>query len=152
MEEEIYALHRLLDRDRRYPLEAYIFVREGLAYASNVLNLGNETTVEEPEPELQLELDATQEELMPLKERHLTGQELCDAIRVYAINEFGYMARLVLEKWGITQTQDFGNVVYNMIEVGLMKKSANDCREHFDDVYDFSNAFERDYELKISGS
>ena len=115
MEEEIYALHRLLDRDRRYPLEAYIFVREGLAYASNVLNLGNETTVEEPEPELQLELDATQEELMPLKERHLTGQELCDAIRVYAINEFGYMARLVLEKWGITQTQDFGNIVYNMI-------------------------------------
>ena len=48
MEEEIYALHRLLDRDRRYPLEAYIFVREGLAYASNVLNLGNETTVSNP--------------------------------------------------------------------------------------------------------
>ncbi|MDG2014067.1 MAG: hypothetical protein P8J33_11205 [Pirellulaceae bacterium] len=150
MEEEIYALHRLLDRDTRYPLEAYIFVREGLAYASNVLNLGNETVAEEPD--LQLELDATQEDLTPHKERHLTGQELCDAIRVYAINEFGYMARLVLEKWGITQTQDFGNIVYNMIEVGLMKKSTNDCREHFDDVYDFANAFERDYELKISGS
>ena len=150
MEEEIYALHRLLHEDKRYTLEAYVFVREALAYASNVLNLGNETST--PEPEVQLDLDSTQEELTPFKERHLTGQELCDAIRQYAIKEFGYMAQLVLDKWGITKTQDFGNIVYNMIDVGLMKKSPADCREHFDDVYDFSDAFERDYELKISGT
>ena len=56
MEEEIYALHRLLHEDKRYPLEAYVFVREALAYASNVLNLDNETST--PEPEVQLDLES----------------------------------------------------------------------------------------------
>jgi uncharacterized repeat protein (TIGR04138 family) len=150
MEEEIYALHRLLRRDTRFPLEAYVFVREALAYASNVMNLGSET--EAAEPEIQLNLEASQEELPALRERHLTGQELCEAIRVYALNEFGFMARVVLEKWGITNTGHFGDIVYNMIEVGLMKKSPRDSRSHFDDVYDFADVFEKDFELKLSGS
>ena len=150
MEEEIYSLHRLLRRDTRYPLDAYIFVREALSYASNVLNLGCESTP--VESEVHLDLDARQEELEPISERHLSGQELCDAIRLYALNEFGYMARLVLEKWGVTNTGNFGDIVYNMIEVGLMKKSPKDSRSHFDNVYEFDIVFERDFELKPSGS
>ena len=150
MEEEIYALHRLLRRDTRYPLDAYVFVREALSYASNVLNLGSESPP--MEQEVQLDLESPHEELEPLTERHLTGQELCDAIRLYALNEFGFMARLVLEKWGITKTQHFGDIVYNMIEVGLMKKSPKDSRSHFDDVYEFADVFERDFEVKLSGS
>ncbi len=150
MEEEIYALHRLLRRDTRYPLEAYVFVREALSYASSVLNLGSESPP--VLPEVQLDLESRQEELEPITERHLTGQELCEAIRLYALNEFGYMARVVLEKWGITETQHFGDIVYNMIEVGLMKKSPKDSRAHFDAVYDFADVFEKDFDLKLSES
>ena len=61
------------------------------------------------------------------------------------------MARAVLENWGITLTQHFGDIVYNMIDVGLMKKSPRDSRAHFDDVYDFKSVFETDFEL-TSGS
>lgn len=150
MEEEIYALHRLLRRDTRYPLDAYVFVREALSYASNILNLGSETAP--VETEVQLDLEHQHEELEPLTERHLSGQELCDAIRLYALNEFGYMARVVLSNWGIEKTQHFGDIVYNMIDVGLMKKSPRDSRSHFDDVYDFRDVFEKDFELKLSGS
>lgn len=150
MEDEVYSLHKLLKNDTRFPLDAYVFVREALGYASDILNLGSDTV--QVEPEVQLDLESRHEELEPITERHLTGQELCEAIRLYAINEFGYMAKVVLQKWGITRTQHFGDIVYNMIEVGLMKKSPRDSRSHFDNVYDFDDVFEKDFELKLSGS
>lgn len=150
MKDEVYSLHKLLKKDTRFPLDAYVFVREALGYASDILNLGSETV--QVETEVQLDLEAKNEDQEPVTERHLTGQELCEAIRMYALNEFGYMARVVLENWGITETQHFGDIVYNMIDVGLMKKSPRDSRAHFDDVYDFTAVFETDFELKLSGS
>jgi uncharacterized repeat protein (TIGR04138 family) len=138
------ALHRLLRKDPRFPLDAYLFVREALAYAADELNLGN------PQfevPVLELEEEDPDEE--SVVERHLTGQELCEAIRQFAIDQFGYMARIVLSNWGIAATSHFGDIVYNMIDVGLMKKSPHDCRSHFDDVYDFDEVFDRQYQMKI---
>lgn len=149
MKDEVIALHRLLRKDPRFPLDAYLFVREALSYAADELNLGSarfETPVLDIE---QYEETGEDEDVV---ERHLTGQELCEAIRQYAINQFGYMAQIVLRNWGITSTGDFGDIVYNMIDVGLMKKSPQDCRSHFDDVYDFEQVFEQQFEMKMSGS
>ena len=151
MEEEIYRLHKLLKSDTRFPLDAYVFVREALSFASDVLNLGGEAPAP-AEPDVQLDLDAVHEELELNQEKHLTGQELCEAIRLFALNEFGYMARVVLANWGITETGHFGDIVYNMIDVGLMKKSPQDSRSHFDDVYEFGKVFEGDFEIEHSGS
>ena len=81
------------------------------------------------------------------RERHLTGQELCEAIRQFAINQYGYMAKVVLQRWGITATGNFGDIVYNMIEMGVMKKSPQDRRTHFDNVYDFDHVFESNFEM-----
>ncbi len=141
MSDEVISLQRLLEEDKRYPLDAYVFVRDALTYASDELNLGN--AIHEPT----LELESTARPGKPA-EKHLTGQELCNAIRLYAINQFGYMAKKVLNNWGIASTGDFGNIVFNMINIGLMKKSQNDRREHFDDVYDFDEVFEKQFELK----
>ena len=80
----------------------------------------------------------------PRVEHHLTGQELCEAIRVFSLNQFGLMSRVVLKNWKIESTADFGELVYNMIGVGLMKKSKGDDRKHFDNVYDFESAFQGD--------
>ncbi len=74
-------------------------------------------------------------------ERHLTGQELSEAIRQYAIDQYGFLAKQVLNSWGLHTTGDFGEVVYNLIRVGLMKKSSEDRREDFDDCFDFEQAF-----------
>ncbi len=124
------ALIEIASRDKRYPLEAYRFVREALSYASDILEMGSEK-ITDPEN------DAT-----PRVEHHLTGQELCEAIRVFSLNQFGLMSRAVLKNWNIESTADFGEIVYNMIAVGLMKKSKGDDRKHFDNVYEFDSAFQ----------
>ncbi|MCA9264367.1 MAG: hypothetical protein KDA60_10985 [Planctomycetales bacterium] len=118
----------LLKKDRRYPFEAYQFVRESLAFAQKELEMG-----------------CAEEEAATEEERHLTGQELCEAIRQYAVLQFGYMAQVVLKNWGITTTGDFGEIVYNLIGIDMMKKSKTDRREDFDDVYDFEEVFRRQF-------
>ncbi len=126
---------RLLKEDPRYQLEAYQFVREGLTYAQEIMMMGSD------------EPAAGSGEL----ERHLTGQQLCEAIRKYAIDQFGYMANVVLSNWGIRETRDIGNIVYNLIDVDLMKRSANDKVEDFDNVYSFEEAFQLGFEIDPDG-
>ena len=84
-------------------------------------------------------------------EPHLTGQELCGAIRLYAQELYGLMAKVVVNSWGVTSTSDFGEIVYKLIEIGEMTKSDRDQREDFDDVYDFTHAFQRDYQIRVIG-
>ena len=127
-----HPLEPVLENDPRYPVEAYEFVREALAYAQDVMGMG---VAEVVDPE-----DAK-------TERHLTGQELCEASRRYAIDQYGMMAHVVLKQWGIHSTSDLGEVVYNLIRVDLMRKSNADRREDFDDVYDFQKAFNDEFDF-----
>ena len=83
------------------------------------------------------------------KERHLTGQQLCEALRQYALDQYGYMAKTVLNSWGLQTTSDFGEIVYNMIREKLMKKSETDRREDFDDVYGFDTALQQNYDISL---
>jgi uncharacterized repeat protein (TIGR04138 family) len=130
MTELPHPIFRVLTKDPRYTIEAYQFVREALNYAHTVMGLGTQTDVKKSEPG---------------RERHLTGQELCEASRRYALEQYGLMARTVLKSWGICCTSDLGEIVYNMISVDLMKKSERDHREDFDDVFDFQDGFERGF-------
>ena len=132
---------KLLEDDPRYRLEAYQFVREALSYAQDVMTDGDEEKKEEkkvPRSEETTEVD-----------RHLTGQQLCEAIRRYALDQFGYMAQVVLKSWGVTSTSDFGEIVYNLIRIGFMKKSETDRREDFDDVYSFDEALRGQFEITL---
>lgn len=130
----------LLVADPRYKREAYGFVFEALRYAHDTLGLGTDTpteTIDTPEG-----IEAAE------GQRHLTGGELSDAIRKFALEQFGYMAKTVLESWGIRKTGDFGNIVFNLIEIGEMSKTKQDRREDFDDIYDFEEAFRRDFVIE----
>ena len=132
-------IRQLLENDGRYTFEAYQFVREALAYAHDALGLGTAVQADEDEDDASGERNPA--------EQHLTGQQLCEAIRQYALEQYGYMARVVLKSWGITCTSDFGEIVYNLIAIRLMKKSSHDRREDFDDVYDFDEAFCKDFRI-----
>ena len=136
MSDESFSIYELVEKDPRYPIEAYVFVREALAFASDSLELGS----------CQDDLHVAHLQ-NPQREQHLTGQELCEAIRQFALNQFGYMAQVVLGSWGIFDTGGFGDIVYNMIDAGLMKKSTNDRRAHFDDVFDFDEVFNDNFEI-----
>ncbi len=130
MSEKVHPIIELLEQDQRYHIEAYQFVREALAYAQETLKMPAQKTDEEGGAD-----------------HHITGQQLCEAIRRFALEKYGYMAKLVLANWGIHQTGDFGEIVYNLIRIKQMKKSDADRREDFDNVYDFENAFDPVFEL-----
>lgn len=149
-----HSFIELLKRDRRYKAEAYAFVFETLEYAQNVLNLGK-NEANEPISE---ELIAENEELRTIREhdeqqtpdamRHITGQDLCRAACLYATEQYGLLAKMVLDSVGIRKTSDIGEIVYNLIRIGLMRKTAEDRREDFDDVLDFETAFDEEYRFK----
>jgi uncharacterized repeat protein (TIGR04138 family) len=134
------AIAKLLQEDRRYPLEAYIFVFEALHYAQNVLGMGSETVSEQSGEE-------EEEDTGP--QRHVTGQELCQAVRQFALEQYGYMAKLVLANWGLHATRDIGEIVFNLIRIGRMRKTPHDRREDFDDVYDFDSAFREEFRIVL---
>lgn len=85
-----------------------------------------------------------QQARMP-ERRHVDGRELSVAVRDLAIERFGVTARLVLEHWGVTRTSDLGDIVFTMVELGLLMSQPTDSRNDFDDVYDFDTAFESAY-------
>jgi len=135
MTEKIFPIIELLQQDQRYKLEAYQFVREALQYAQEVLSM--------PAQEAPTGKAAK-------TEHHLTGQQLCEAIRIYAVEQYGYLAQTVLNNWGIYKTGDFGEIVYNLIRIEEMRKSKQDRREDFDNQYNFDDAFEPIFHLNAA--
>jgi uncharacterized repeat protein (TIGR04138 family) len=143
-------LLELLREDPRYKLHAYLFVFQALDFARQ-LGMGREAP-SEPLPEeargrfplLDAE-DVGEGEIEEEPPKHVSGQELCEAARIYASQQYGYMAKAVLNDWGIYSTSDIGEIVYNLIRIGLMRKTKEDRREDFDNVYDFDEVFCRNY-------
>jgi uncharacterized repeat protein (TIGR04138 family) len=111
-----------------YPVEAYQFVQAGLEYTVNRV-FG--------EPGQQ---PAGQS-------RHVTGQQLCHGLRELAGRQWGYLAQSVLKRWNITETIDFGRIVFSLARHKIMATTPQDTIEDFRHVYDFSKAFESAYRI-----
>jgi uncharacterized repeat protein (TIGR04138 family) len=111
------ALAQIQAKDPRYSRDAYLFVREAL--------------------------DHTQKSVAKSvrRVRHVSGQELLEGIREFALEQFGPMTKTLLEEWGVRCCQDFGEIVFNMIEVGWLAKTDKDSRADFSNGYDFDEAF-----------
>ncbi|HVX59041.1 MAG TPA: Minf_1886 family protein [Pirellulales bacterium] len=147
MSDPAQDLAELLRQDRRYKVEAYAFVFDALNYAHKTLGLGMVQESEgEDEPAEQKPRESAEEG--GSGERHLTGQQLCEAIRQYALEQYGYMAKCVLNSWGVHSTGDFGEIVFNLIRIGQMRKTKEDRREDFDDVFDFETGLTQSFQIK----
>jgi uncharacterized repeat protein (TIGR04138 family) len=127
--QRIHDFEKRVRADGRYPPEAFEFLHRGLAAASQ-------------------HKYGTPEEQAAAGARHVSGQELCLALRALALEQWGPLAPAVLKTWNIHRTRDFGELVYLMISWGLMGKQDSDNIEDFDDVYDFHTAFS-DYEIPL---
>jgi uncharacterized repeat protein (TIGR04138 family) len=157
MHELAQAVADICRRDPRFRFDAYIFVFEALNFAHHKLGMGrprDETAELEAEESEEDELDDEdlddEEDVAgdPHRgERHLSGQELCEAIRRYALEQYGYMAKCVLNSWGVYTTGDFGDVVFNLIDAEKMHKTPNDKREDFDDVFDFDVGLRQEFKI-----
>lgn len=126
-------LERIVTKDSRYDRDAYIFVREALDHTLKMLN----------KPSRQKSFRDTRETGDASKRMlsHVSGQQLLEGIRSYALQEYGPLAKTVLEHWGVTRCEDFGEIVFNMVEAGLLGKTEQDTKADFADGYDFEEAF-----------
>ncbi|MBL9186138.1 MAG: hypothetical protein JNK23_01535 [Opitutaceae bacterium] len=121
---DIVAL--ICKEDPRFDRRAYDFVRLGLDH-----------TVKEIRRK-----DATRTGAA----RHVNGPELLDGLRVYALDQYGPLAKTVLNAWGVKRCRDFGDIVFNLIEHNVFSKTDNDRPEDFADVFDFDEAFVRPFQ------
>ena len=110
------VVEQIVEKDPRYHRDAYSFLREALEHTQKSFGKKGEI-------------------------RHVSGKELLDGIRDYALRQFGPMAITVLDEWGIRTTEDFGEMVFNMVENNLLAKTENDSRDDFKGGYDFTEVF-----------
>jgi uncharacterized repeat protein (TIGR04138 family) len=110
-------MDRIRQREPRFHEHAYLFVLSALEFCQGRLT----------------------------ERRHITGRELAEGCRDLARDRFGVLARMVLEYWGITSTADMGDVVFTLVDLGLLLSQPTDTRDDFNDVFDFEDAFDRDY-------
>lgn len=115
------TLEQVVEECGRYPIEAFEFVRLGLNHTVQNIHGGR---------------------LKPDESHHVTGQQLSLGLRDFAISRYGVMARVVLSHWRIFRTQDFGRIVFAMVDNKLMQKTDEDDIRDFDDVFDFREAFD----------
>ncbi len=135
-------LGRVIARDPRYTIEGYTFVLESLRLAQHRKLKAQRKRADRPRssrPRKKASPEPTGEAGAE-KPGHVTGRELCLAVRNLAVRYYGAMAVTVLEQWGIRSTSDIGDIVYNLIASGDLGKTPSDQRSDFDDVFDFATA------------
>lgn len=118
----IQKIEALAERDTRYKKEAYFFLYAALDHTVRILGRHHYATE---------------------RERHVTGRELLRGISEYGWIQYGPMTKAVFAHWGITETLDFGEMVFALVEMGLMNKTDKDSLEDFREVYDFDKEFDR---------
>lgn len=112
------ALERIVAEDPRYHRDAYIFLRDAL---DHTLKQQKRRQGEGP--------------------RHVTGQELLAGVREHALQEFGPMVPTIFSFWGIQETEDFGKMVFKLVDAGVFGKTENDSLDDFQGGYSFYEAF-----------
>jgi uncharacterized repeat protein (TIGR04138 family) len=117
-------MDRIRLREQRYHERGYLFVLSALEYC----------------------------QLRLTERRHITGRELCDGCRDMALERWGLMARLVLEHWGIRSTADIGEIVFALVDLGMLLSQPTDTREEFAEVFDFDRSFGHEYPWSGSGA
>ena len=116
------SLEQVVDDYGHFPIEAFEFVRHGLSF-----------TVQQVHGDV---------EGKPESICHISGKQLCEGLRDFAVQRYGVMARAVLAHWGVHRTMDFGRIVFAMVESKLMHKTDQDDIRDFEGIYDFERAFQ----------
>jgi uncharacterized repeat protein (TIGR04138 family) len=123
MDDEFYRIiSTICAQDSRYYPEAYEFVMEALSFS----------------------------QLKFKKARHISGEELLSGIKALLLKKFGPMTMTVLQYWGIKTTDDFGNIVYNLVENQVLSKDAQDHYDSFKNAYDFNEVFIKGYRRQLA--
>lgn len=121
IEDFFSKIEKIVEEDPRYKPEAYEFVMKAVSFTQKHLR----------------------------RKGHVSGKELLEGIREYCFEQFGTMSKNVLEHWGVKKTEDFGQIVFNMVNNGLLRKTDEDNISDFKDIFDFKDAFEEGYKRRF---
>jgi len=121
------VVQQICEKDPRFLEDAYHFVQEGLNHTLKSLKRGGQQT-----------------------HRHVSGQELLQGLREFALKEYGPMSKAVLNEWGIKTTDDFGQVVFNLVNSGVLGKNETDSPNDFKNVFTFDDAFVKPFAPKFT--
>lgn len=116
------AVQDAVRHDPRYAADAYIFLRDALDVTIKTLQQGRTDAI-----------------------NHVSGPELCEGVREYALQQFGPMVPTIFEAWGLATTRDIGEMVFNLIRTGAFSRSDSDKIEDFENIYHFQDAFEKPF-------
>ena len=115
-------LEEIYQKDPRYGVDVYDFVLEALSFTQKKFK----------------------------RKKHVTGKELLEGIKILLMENFGPMALTVLKHWGVASTEDFGNIVFNLVENKVLSKTQEDSIRDFRDVYDFEKVFDKGYRSRLN--
>ncbi len=115
------AIEKISMKDFRYQEDAYEFVMEALSYTQKKYK----------------------------REKHVSGEEILEGIKELLIKQFGPLTIMVLEHWGVTGTEDFGNIIFNLVQNKVLNKTEEDDISAFKDAYDFEEVFDRGYRKQL---
>ena len=121
-EEFTSIILNICSTDPRYHPEAYEFIMEALHYSQKKFK----------------------------RAKHVTGPEFLDGIKALLLKKFGPMAMTILDFWGVKSTDDFGNMVCNLVEHKVLAKDARDNYESFKNAYDFEEVFNKNYRKQLA--
>jgi uncharacterized repeat protein (TIGR04138 family) len=129
-------LLEVASKDARYTYEAYDFIFKALDHSQALLGR-------------RLAVKAADEGSANPSRQHVKSHELLEGIRALALQEFGLMARTVFHMWGVHATEDFGHIVFNLVEAGLINKTDDETLADFTGVFDFEEALVRGYTIHL---
>lgn len=162
-ETSLHSIEQIAKSVGKYQAAAYDFVREGLEHASRTLHgpmTPAQYVVVQYIANERIDLDEVRDRMMRGKldpaveaaieqaggldrlNRNVSGADLCWALRNLAVQKWSMLAPLVLGRWGITKTDDFGRIVFALVEHGHLQKEERDSPNDFVDVFDFRTSFE----------
>jgi uncharacterized repeat protein (TIGR04138 family) len=121
-------VRKIVAADDRYQFDAYLFVQEAISYTQKSLGRKKQ------------------------EEMHVGAKELLNGIRESALSMFGPMASTVLAEWGIRSCEDFGEIVYNLIQYKQASQSPSDSRDDFKGGYNFDEVFRKPFLPSKHGS
>jgi uncharacterized repeat protein (TIGR04138 family) len=123
------TVETIIEHDSRYAAESYYFLRDALDYTQRQIKK-RQSGAHQPQ--------------------HVSGCQLLEGIRDHALTEFGPMTHTVLSEWGLSCCEDFGEIVFNMVEHKLLSKTEEDSREDFKSIFTFEEAFTKPFMPKIA--
>ncbi len=112
LEEKIY-------KEKKYKIDAYLFVHEAIGHLYKKLG----------------------------EKKHVTAQELLKSISDLGRKKYAPLTRIVFEYWGVKTCMDFGRIVYDMIDFKLLSKTDEDSLADFNNGYDFKTEFDENMNL-----